>query len=53
MVLYLYYNIVPFFFKTQKLNESFSFLKSETFPVSKAECGRRDLNPSFKLGKLK
>ena len=36
-----------------KLQEYFSFLNAVSNVNSKVECGRRDLNPSFKLGKLK
>ena len=40
-------------FLENKLQEYFSFLNAVSNANSKGECGRRDLNPSFKLGKLK
>ena len=40
-------------FLENKLQEYFSFLNAVSNVNSKGECGRRDLNPSFKLGKLK
>jgi hypothetical protein len=40
-------------FLENKLQEYFSFLNAVSNVNSGAECGRRDLNPSFKLGKLK
>ena len=40
-------------FLENKLQEHFSFIDAVSQANSKAECGRRDLNPSFKLGKLK
>ena len=40
-------------FLENKLQEYFSFLTAVSNVNSGGECGRRDLNPSFKLGKLK
>jgi DNA-binding GntR family transcriptional regulator len=40
-------------FLENKLSEYFSFIDAVSTSNTKAECGRRDLNPSFKLGKLK
>ena len=40
-------------FLENKLQEYFSFLTAVSNVSSEGECGRRDLNPSFKLGKLK
>ena len=40
-------------FLENKLQEYFSFLNAVSNVNSGGECGRRDLNPSFKLGKLK
>ncbi len=40
-------------FLENKLQEYFSFIDAVSQANSKTECGRRDLNPSFKLGKLK
>ena len=40
-------------FLENKLQEYFTFIDSVSKTYSKLECGRRDLNPSYKLGKLK
>jgi hypothetical protein len=39
-------------FLENKLQEYFSFLSAISNVNSEGECGRRDLNPSYKLGKL-
>ena len=36
-----------------ELRRYLAFIEGKTHSESKQECGRRDLNPSFKLGKLK
>ena len=35
-----------------KLQEYFSFMDAVSYRQKGDECGRRDLNPSYKLGKL-
>jgi Post-segregation antitoxin CcdA len=40
-------------FLENKLQEYFTFIDVVSNVSSNKECGRRDLNPSFKLGKLK
>ena len=40
-------------FLENKLQEYFSFIGAVSKVNNQEECGRRDLNPSFKLGKLK
>jgi DNA-binding GntR family transcriptional regulator len=40
-------------FLENKLQEYFSFFDAVSNASLNKECGRRDLNPSFKLGKLK
>jgi hypothetical protein len=39
-------------FLENKLKEYFSFIDAVSYSNSKGECGRRDLNPGYKLGKL-
>ena len=36
-----------------KIQKYFTFIDAVSYVNSKVECGRRDLNPSYKLGKLK
>jgi DNA-binding transcriptional regulator YhcF (GntR family) len=40
-------------FLENKLQEYFTFFNAVSTSNTISECGRRDLNPSFKLGKLK
>jgi hypothetical protein len=40
-------------FLENKFQEYLTFINAVSYVNSKSECGRRDLNPSYKLGKLK
>ena len=40
-------------FVENKLQEYFAFIDAVSKTQNTSKCGRRDLNPSYKLGKLK